>query len=418
MTPDPEKIEAVPAAPSTPIVELAAWQVTDVGMVREHNEDSANFSVELGFFIVADGMGGHAAGEIASAMTVASVTQTLTNAKSQTAAFAQAPSEGGRRLLVQKLQSSVLIAHQAVYARGTSEPEKHGMGTTLDVLLVAGAEAFVAHVGDSRTYLIRDGQCSQITTDHTVAEVHVIEGKLTPAEAAVSPYRNVLVNAIGVSAEVGVEMAHLQLQRGDQLLVCSDGLHDYFQTEEEIAECMAGEDPEASLRAMVEQAKERGGHDNITGIVVLVKQVRAPVDVPDFHERDSTQPVDFSKLDDDKTTEGYEPIPASIIGDLPKRNDQAVATPAAGRSGPLHRPRQTQPMRAMRDGIPERSPVVPGVDSTEPIGRITPPIGLRALAHADTLPPDAQVRANADGSITLLEPGLSTVTPKNDDGKE
>lgn len=410
MTIDPEKIEAVPVAPSTPVVELAAWQITDVGMVREHNEDSANFNVELGFFIVADGMGGHAAGEIASAMTVDSVTQTLTDAKKQTSAFANAPDERGRRILVQTLQSSVLTAHQAVYARGTAEPEKHGMGTTLDVLLVAGAEAFVAHVGDSRTYLIRDGQCSQITTDHTVAEVHVIEGKLTAEEAAVSPYRNVLVNAIGVSAEVGVEMAHLQLQAGDLLLVCSDGLHDYFQSEDEIAEAMAGEDPEASLRSMVEQAKERGGHDNITGIVVLVKQVRTATGFNDFQERDATQPVDFSKLDENKDggrSDGHDTTSTSTES----KRSGGLASARAGRpSGP----RLTQPMRAMRDGIPERSPVVSAGESTEPIGRITPPIGLRALAHADTLPPDARVRANADGSITLVDPGSSTAVAKND----
>lgn len=406
MTSDPENIVVAPVDPTAPVVELAAWQITDVGMVREHNEDSANFSVELGFFIVADGMGGHAAGEIASAMTVESVTNTLTAANTHTAAFARAPDESGRRTVVQTLQSSVLTAHQAVYARGTAEPEKHGMGTTLDVLLVAGAEAFVAHVGDSRTYLIRAGQCSQITTDHTVAEVHVIEGKLTAEEAAVSPYRNVLVNAIGVSAEVGVEMAHLQLQRGDILLVCSDGLHDYFQSEDEIAEAMAGEDPEASLRAMVEQAKERGGHDNITGIVVLVKQVRAPVRVGDFHERDSTQPVDFSKLDDEHSAD--ETGPANVSSD--ERNDAS----SAARSGRTSGPRPAQPMRVIRDGIPERSPVVSISEATEPIGRITPPMGLRALAHADTLPPDARVRANADGSITLVDPGSSAGTRAND----
>ncbi len=408
MTTDPEKTEAVPVMPSTAVVDLAAWQITDVGMVREHNEDSANFNVELGFFIVADGMGGHAAGEIASAMTVESVTQTLTDAKNQTAAFANAPDERGRRILVQTLQSSVLTAHQAVYARGTAEPEKHGMGTTLDVLLVAGAEAFVAHVGDSRTYLLRNGQCSQITTDHTVAEVHVIEGKLTAEEAAVSPYRNVLVNAIGVSAEVGVEMAHLQLQSGDMLLVCSDGLHDYFQSEEEIAESMAGEDPEASLRSMVEQAKERGGHDNITGIVVLVKRVRTAAGLRDFQERDATQPVDFSKLEENKD------------GGRSDAHDAATKS-ASARAGRPSGPRLTQPMRVMRDGIPERSPVVSSSDSTEPIGRITPPIGLRALAHADTLPPDARVRANADGSITLVDPGSTPVAKndaKNDSGKE
>ena len=163
-------------------------------------------------------------------------------------AFKQAPTDAGRRGLVQLLQSAVLSAHQAVFQRGQSEPDKQGMGTTLDVVLVAGPEAFVAHVGDSRTYLIRDGKSSQITTDHTVAEVLVIEGKLTIEEAQVSPLRTILVNAIGVSADVGVEMAHVTLKRGDRLLLCSDGLHDYFPAEEEIAQRLSADAPGRGAR--------------------------------------------------------------------------------------------------------------------------------------------------------------------------
>ena len=188
-------------------VTLEAWLVTDVGMVREHNEDSAYMEATKGFFIVADGMGGHAAGEVASAMAVDTVRQTLEGARVEIEAFKKAPTDAGRRGIVQLLQNAVLGAHQAVYQRGQAEADKAGMGTTLDVVLVAGPEAFVAHVGDSRTYLIRDGKPSQITTDHTVAEVLVIEGKLTIEEAQVSPLRTILVNAIGVSADVGVEMA-------------------------------------------------------------------------------------------------------------------------------------------------------------------------------------------------------------------
>jgi len=159
--------------------------------------------------------------------------------------------------------------------RGQHEADKAGMGTTLDVVLVAGPEAFVAHVGDSRTYLVRDGRSSQITTDHTVAEVLVIEGKLTIEEAQVSPLRTILVNAIGVSADVGVEMAHVTLRRGDRLLLCSDGLHDYFPIEEEIAQKLSAEAPGDALKDMVELAKTRGGHDNITAVVIPIT-VRSP----------------------------------------------------------------------------------------------------------------------------------------------
>src|ERR1043165_4352141 len=271
-------------------VTLDAWLVTDVGVVRDHNEDAAYMEPKKGYFIVADGMGGHAAGEVASAMAVETVRKTLDAARGEIDAFKKSPSDAGRRKIVQLLQSAVLSAHQAVFQRGQTEQDKAGMGTTLDVVLIAGAEAFVAHVGDSRTYLIRDGRSSQITTDHTVAEVLVIEGKLTIEEAQVSPLRTILVNAIGVSADVGVEMAHVTLKRGDRMLLCSDGLHDYFPIEEEIAQKLSAEAPGAALKEMVELAKTRGGHDNITGVAIHVTEVVEAV--PGALDGQSTQPVD------------------------------------------------------------------------------------------------------------------------------
>src|SRR3954462_3725931 len=271
-------------------VKLEAWLVTDVGIVREHNEDSAYMEPANGFFIVADGMGGHTAGEVASAMAVETVRKTLEAARPEIETFKRAPTDAGRRGIVQLLQSAVLSAHQAVFQRGQAEPDKAGMGTTLDVVLVAGPEAFVAHVGDSRTYLIRDGKPSQITTDHTVTEVLVIEGKLTIEEAQVSPLRTILVNAIGVSQDVGVEMAHVTLKKNDRLLLCSDGMHDYFPAEDEIAQRLSADAPGKALAEMVELAKTRGGHDNITGVAVHVAEIIENVPAP--VEGESTQPVD------------------------------------------------------------------------------------------------------------------------------
>jgi serine/threonine protein phosphatase PrpC len=320
-------------------VTLEAWLVTDVGVVRDHNEDSALMEPGAGFFIVADGMGGHAAGEVASAMAVETVKGTLEKATAEIEAFRKAPSDAARRGLVQLLQNAVLSAHQAVYQRGQAEPDKQGMGTTLDVVLIAGAEAFVAHVGDSRTYLVREGRSSQITTDHTVAEVLVIEGKLTIEEAAVSPLRTILVNAIGVSADVGVEMAHVTLKRGDRLLLCSDGLHDYFPVEEEIAQRMSTEKPGEALAEMVELAKTRGGHDNITGVAVHVAEIHES-GVPTKVGDDATQPVDltgnpFAADEPTQTVGGAVPPPAK---------------PPAMPTGP----KQTQPMRALGE-----APTVP-----------------------------------------------------------
>jgi serine/threonine protein phosphatase PrpC len=283
---------SLPMAPVEPNeasrVTLEAWLATDVGVVRPHNEDTAHVDGNGSFFIVADGMGGHAAGEVASAMAVDTVRAKLESARHQVAEFAKAPTDVGRRSLVQLLQDAVLSAHQAVFQRGSTEEDKYGMGTTLDVLLISGVEAFVAHVGDSRTYLIRDGRASQLTTDHTYAEVMVIEGKLTIEEAQVSQLRNVLVNAIGVSTEVGVEMAHLELRRDDRLLMCSDGLHDYFPGESEIAERLTQGDTGLGLTTLVDLAKTRGGHDNITGIAIHVVELFAS---PQSLTQDETQPV-------------------------------------------------------------------------------------------------------------------------------
>lgn len=334
-------------------VALDAWLVTDVGVVRDHNEDSAYMEPTNGFFIVADGMGGHAAGEVASAMAVETVRNTLDAARPEIDAFKQAPTDPGRRGLVQLLQNAVLAAHQAVYQRGQNEQDKAGMGTTLDVVLVAGPEAFVAHVGDSRTYLVRDGKSSQITTDHTVAEVLVIEGKLTIEEAQVSPLRTILVNAVGVSAEVGVEMAHVTLKKGDRLLLCSDGLHDYFPIEEEIAERLSAEAPGDALKEMVELAKTRGGHDNITGVTVQILEIAGVV--VEGIASDQTQPVEVS--------------PNPFAADEPTETNAIAALGRPPRMVASVTPktlRQTQPMRAVDD-------------DESPLGR------------ADTIPPPPEM---------------------------
>ena len=287
-------------------VKLRSHMITDVGLVRDHNEDFAYVDTGSDFFVVADGMGGHAAGEVASAMAVETVRDALETARDRIQNFASEPSDEGRKELVGILESAVRQAHQAVYERGAAETEKQGMGTTLDVVMLAGPEAFVAHVGDSRTYLVRDGKAAQITTDHTVAEVLVIEGKLSLEEAQISPLRTILVNAIGVAPDVGVEMAHVRLRAGDQLLLCSDGLHDYFPLEQELADHLTNTNPERALAEMVDIAKNRGGHDNITGVVVEILDAPAEIaglestqqmpavsdGVPDEVARGDTQPVD------------------------------------------------------------------------------------------------------------------------------
>jgi serine/threonine protein phosphatase PrpC len=372
-------------------VTLEAWLVTDVGVVREHNEDAAYMEPANGFFIVADGMGGHAAGEVASAMAVDTVRKTLEGARREIELFKRSPTDAGRRGIVQLLQSAVLSAHQAVFQRGQHEADKAGMGTTLDVVLIAGPEAFVAHVGDSRTYLVRDGRSSQITTDHTVAEVLVIEGKLTIEEAQVSPLRTILVNAIGVSADVGVEMAHVTLKRGDRLLLCSDGLHDYFPIEEEIAQKLSADAPGDALRDMVELAKTRGGHDNITGVAVQVTDVLEAV--PAQLEGEHTQPVDVPAANPFASDEPTETALIEHGGAPPKLITTPPRTPQELRA--------TQPMRVVDDDE-TADPVADTIPPTEDAATLEPPpsrsadAGPGATAEAR---PDAKLDSGGDAKL-------------------
>jgi serine/threonine protein phosphatase PrpC len=279
----------MPTARPTVVVSFVK---TDVGMVREHNEDSSLIDPDGNFFIVADGMGGHAAGEVASAMAVAEMTEAMQAARPRLLAFAENPNEEARKGVIELVEVAVKATHQAVFERGSREADKKGMGTTLEVLVIADAEAFLAHVGDSRTYLLRGGKMYQVTTDHTVAEILLLEGKLTPEEARFSPLRTVLVNAIGVSADVLVDLAHIELRQGDKLLLCSDGMHDYFPSERELGELLLEQGGQEGLDRLVKMAKDRGGHDNITGVLVEVTD-GLPLEAPAEEEADKSVPTEL-----------------------------------------------------------------------------------------------------------------------------
>jgi protein phosphatase len=247
---------------------------TDVGRVRERNEDAAYVDPAGRFVIVADGMGGNKAGDVASAMAV-DVVRTLLEASNLELA-ALAPKRTMRKRIRLLLERAVRLANEAVYERGRRDADKADMGTTLEVVVFAGGEAFVAHVGDSRTYLVRGGETTLTTSDHSVAEVMRRAGSLSDADAKTSPMRSVLANAIGITKLVVVDQAHLELRPGDRVLICSDGLYDYF-TDREIGTHLADGTQEEALAALVLQARVRGGHDNITGVVVEVLDAEAAI---------------------------------------------------------------------------------------------------------------------------------------------
>jgi protein phosphatase len=234
---------------------LRSGSATDTGLVRSVNQDIAVESSNL--FAVADGMGGHAGGEVAARLAV----DTLTTA------FGRQPSGSG-------LSEAVIEANGVVWEHSIEHPELRGMGTTLAAIALVNEDdqdlLAMVNVGDSRVYRFHDGELSQITTDHSLAEEMVQSGELTSAEAAVHPHRHILTRVLGVSADVNVDLWRIQPARGDRFLLCSDGLTNELQ-ESEIAEVLGSiSDPREAADVLVRAARSHGGSDNITVVVVDV----------------------------------------------------------------------------------------------------------------------------------------------------
>jgi PPM family protein phosphatase len=254
-----------PAAPISeagmkirPGIELG--NLTDVGRHRTHNEDYYCYSEpqadqEFGrkgrLLIIADGMGGHRGGEVASALAIEVVRAT----------YLASDAEWPQSALVDALQA----AHRAIHDAARQHPELQGLGTTCIAAALRGGELSYAHVGDSRLYLVRDSAISQLTQDHTVIARLLQQGTLTPEQAAVHPDRGVLLAALGAGDNVAVEIPEnpIALQPADILLMCTDGLHDLVE-DQELAFVVSENPPAKACRVLVELAKSRGGFDNIT----------------------------------------------------------------------------------------------------------------------------------------------------------
>jgi protein phosphatase len=241
--------------------------LTDVGRRRVVNEDSFFMDDELGLYIVADGMGGHAAGEIASKEAVDTVHGMVKRGFDCVDKLLKGDeSPENFRSVMRLVESAAQAATYMVFAIAQNEPEQHGMGTTLSVLLLTEKYGFTAQVGDSRVYLVRDGSSTQLTEDHTLVAWQLKQGIITEDEAAVSPHKNVITRAVGSREYVQVDTHMFEIQSGDNFLICSDGLHGYLKDEEIPSVIDLG--PSTAVRKFIELANERGGRDNITAVIV------------------------------------------------------------------------------------------------------------------------------------------------------
>lgn len=258
----------MPSAGGANALEMVAR--TDCGKCRTNNEDSVFADAALGLAILADGMGGYRAGEIASGM----LTSLLATQIAGLLPACQAAAEDGEldgQMLEEHLVRQVKIANNAIFAASLNEPEKSGMGTTLVLAWFYNQRMIVAHVGDSRLYRLREGVFSQLTRDHSLIQDYLDSGWLTEEEAERSESRGLLTRAIGIAPWVEVDVAEHDVCPGDLLLLCSDGLNGMLE-DEMIADTLQTfrESPEMAASALVQIANDYGGEDNISVILVKV----------------------------------------------------------------------------------------------------------------------------------------------------
>ncbi len=231
---------------------MLAHALSDIGKVRETNEDS--FVCRPPLFVVADGMGGHVAGEVASRMAVETVDSGV------------AAVNGAEPLAL--LTEAITRANGLIFRMAQDNSDCAGMGTTLTAALAVGSRLYWGHVGDSRLYLLRGATLAQITEDHSLVSELVKKGSITPSEALNHPHRNILTRAVGTADQVKVDTGSLELAAGDKVLICTDGLTNMV-SDDEIATILGGDgDGAALLATLVAKANDAGGLDNITTILI------------------------------------------------------------------------------------------------------------------------------------------------------
>ncbi len=242
---------------ATAVVRYTAAAVTDRGRKRPSNEDAFGFSVEAGVYVVCDGMGGAAAGEIASNLAVDEVLRLLKERSPESESQLPAAAE-----------SAITAANEAIFSRAQRNHRLNGMGTTLVAMATQEQHVWILNIGDSRCYLMRKGNLQQLTRDHSLVEEQVRLGRMTPREALHSPLKNVITRALGTQSQVTPDIFELEAEPGDIFLLCSDGLTRELPDHiiQSLLSCDLPLDPMAAQ--LVEAAKKAGGHDNITCMLV------------------------------------------------------------------------------------------------------------------------------------------------------
>ena len=251
------------------MVTIKAFGATDPGMKRSANHDAFSINETLKLYICCDGVSGHNGASEASSTCIESIQKFLTGKAADLKKLQDTSKPENRRQISELLEKSAIFASESIYKRAIKQKELAGMATTLDALLIVNDYAFLAHVGDGRIYLLRDGQAHQVTVDHNYATELVLKENKSTEEAQNHMYANVLTRAVGTQAAINVDILEVELSSDDIFLLCSDGLHHYYNNQE-LYKAMIGTEPTQATHSMIESAKKKGGHDNLTGVVIHV----------------------------------------------------------------------------------------------------------------------------------------------------
>lgn len=257
---------------AAPSLRIEARGITDVGQRRDHNEDAFLMDEELGLFVVADGMGGHAGGGTASRLAVETIQAAVRHAKeAEPGSFGTADGSVEESPLPDVLREAVEEACAVIYRTAQGDPELAGMGTTVTAALVDGQVAYVAHVGDSRCYLLRAGRIYQVSEDHSLVNEQLKAGAISPDEAKHSRFKNIITRSVGFEQQVQVDLMGLELEAGDAIVICCDGLSNLVD-DPEILHIVEESTIDLAPGRLVALANDRGGDDNITVIVIRARE--------------------------------------------------------------------------------------------------------------------------------------------------
>jgi protein phosphatase len=259
-------------------LQVRASGISDVGLKREGNEDSFSTKDSLGLYIVADGMGGHLAGEVASRVAVEMINKSFGRWIEEETSEDQLFGNPDRSLTKRGnyILGSIRLANRVVYEMAVEQEPYHGMGTTAVVLVVTPTLIIAANVGDSRIYMLRDGNIERLSKDHSIVAEQVEMGMMTEEEAETSPLRHVLTRNLGSAENVEPDIFEIEPSNNDRFILCSDGLTDLV-SDKEIREMIQNEEnPEKLCRKFIEMALKRGGHDNTTVVSVFLTDMEKP----------------------------------------------------------------------------------------------------------------------------------------------